>query len=181
MSDIGLKPFRPVQLHALNEDDPDRCLQFCEIFLQYSIENPHIFNKIIQSDEAQFKLNGRVTRDNWVYWSDTNPHELNVPGITVWAGICNDGLIGPFFFDGTVKAQNYLEMLQQQFLPAAENLVNLSEFHFQQDGATPHYGLIVGQWLNNKFPDRWLGRRGPIEWPARSPDLTPLDFFLWCT
>jgi hypothetical protein len=22
-------------------------------------------------------------------------------------------------------------------------------------------------------------RRGPIEWPARSPDLTPLDFFLW--
>ena len=22
-------------------------------------------------------------------------------------------------------------------------------------------------------------RRGPIEWPPRSPDLTPLDFFLW--
>ena len=26
---------------------------------------------------------------------------------------------------------------------------------------------------------RWIGRRGTIEWPARSPDLTPLDFFLW--
>jgi len=26
---------------------------------------------------------------------------------------------------------------------------------------------------------RWLGRRGPHEWPARSPDLTPCDFFLW--
>ena len=25
---------------------------------------------------------------------------------------------------------------------------------------------------------RWLGRRGPHEWPARSPDLTPCDFFL---
>jgi hypothetical protein len=24
-----------------------------------------------------------------------------------------------------------------------------------------------------------LGRRGPHEWPARSPDLTPCDFFLW--
>ena len=24
-----------------------------------------------------------------------------------------------------------------------------------------------------------IGRRGPIEWPARSPDLTPLDFYLW--
>ena len=106
-------------------------------------------------------------------------HELNVPGITVWAGICSDGLIGPFFFDGTVKAQSYLEILQQQFLPAAENLVNLSEFHFQQDGALPRYGLIVKQWLNNKFSDRWLGCRSPIEWQALSPDLTPLDFFLW--
>ena len=25
----------------------------------------------------------------------------------------------------------------------------------------------------------WLGRRGSLEWPARSPDLTPYDFFLW--
>lgn len=29
------------------------------------------------------------------------------------------------------------------------------------------------------FPNRWIGRKGEIKWPARSPDLTPLDFFLW--
>ncbi|EFN72314.1 hypothetical protein EAG_00021, partial [Camponotus floridanus] len=30
------------------------------------------------------------------------------------------------------------------------------------------------------FEGRWIGRNGPtINWPARSPDLTPLDFFLW--
>nr|CAI5833004.1 unnamed protein product [Callosobruchus analis] len=28
---------------------------------------------------------------------------------------------------------------------------------------------------------QWIGRRGPIEFPPRSPDLTPLDFFLWGT
>ncbi|EZA47264.1 hypothetical protein X777_16427, partial [Ooceraea biroi] len=33
--------------------------------------------------------------------------------------------------------------------------------------------------LNESFPDRWTGRGGRISWPARSPDLTPLDFFLW--
>ena len=32
---------------------------------------------------------------------------------------------------------------------------------------------------NNCFPDSWIGRDGPIPWPARSPDLTPLDFFVW--
>jgi hypothetical protein len=29
------------------------------------------------------------------------------------------------------------------------------------------------------FPGRWFGRDGPIPWPPRSPDITPLDFFLW--
>ena len=24
-----------------------------------------------------------------------------------------------------------------------------------------------------------MGRGGPVAWPPRSPDLTPLDFFLW--
>ena len=26
---------------------------------------------------------------------------------------------------------------------------------------------------------KWMGRRGSHEWPVRSPDLTPCDFFLW--
>lgn len=29
------------------------------------------------------------------------------------------------------------------------------------------------------FPDWWIGRDGPINWPPRSPDISPLDFFLW--
>ena len=27
------------------------------------------------------------------------------------------------------------------------------------------------------LPNRWIGQRGNIEFPPRSPDLTPLDFF----
>jgi len=33
--------------------------------------------------------------------------------------------------------------------------------------------------LNERFPDAWIGRGGPIPWPPRSPDLSPLEFFLW--
>jgi len=29
------------------------------------------------------------------------------------------------------------------------------------------------------FPSRLISLRGDIGWPARSPDLTPCDFFLW--
>jgi hypothetical protein len=33
--------------------------------------------------------------------------------------------------------------------------------------------------LNDVFPDKQIGRAGPIAWPPRSPDLTSLDYFLW--
>jgi hypothetical protein len=50
---------------------------------------------------------------------------------------------------------------------------------FQQDGAPPHFNIAVRRHLDAHFPNRWIGRGGPIAWPPRSPDLTPPDFWLW--
>ena len=50
---------------------------------------------------------------------------------------------------------------------------------FQQNNAPPHWVREVCQFLNETFPDRWIGGDDPISWPPRSPDITPLDFFLW--
>jgi hypothetical protein len=60
-----------------------------------------------------------------VYWSDSNPHEviqaeLNVPSLTVWVGIWSGGIVGPYFFDGTVTGESYLEMLRAVVLPELE-------------------------------------------------------------
>ncbi|EFN60297.1 hypothetical protein EAG_00276, partial [Camponotus floridanus] len=33
--------------------------------------------------------------------------------------------------------------------------------------------------LQEKFPGRVISRFGDVNWPSRSCDLTPLDFFLW--
>ena len=51
--------------------------------------------------------------------------------------------------------------------------------YFQHDGAPPHYTRHVRDYLNESFHNRWLGRGGPVAWPPRSPDLTPLDYYLW--
>ena len=77
------------------------------------------------------------------------------------------------------KEENYLHMLENFFWPYIQNKRLASKIMFQQDGAAAHFSLIVRNWLNDRLPGRWIGRRGPIEWAARSPDLTPLDFFLW--
>ena len=39
--------------------------------------------------------------------------------------------------------------------------------------------MLVSCGYRTHFPGRWTGRRGSVDWPPRSPDLTPLDFFLW--
>ena len=70
-------------------------------------------------------------------------------------------------------------MLDTFFWPIIQRKRQASKIFFQQDGAPAHYSLMARNWLNERLPNRWIGRRGPIEWAARSPDLTPLDFFLW--
>jgi hypothetical protein len=50
---------------------------------------------------------------------------------------------------------------------------------FSKTGSPPHYGICVRRWLDQQFPDSWIGRRGPFEWPPRSLDLSPLNFYLW--
>ena len=65
----------------------------------------------------------------------------------------------------------HIETLEQE---------TVSRVIFTQDGAPPHFSCFVNDILNERFPgDAWIGRGGPIPWPPRSPDLSPLDFFLW--
>ena len=51
--------------------------------------------------------------------------------------------------------------------------------YFQHDGAPPHSSREVRNFLNSRFPGRWIGRSGPHNWPARSPDLIPLGYCVW--
>jgi hypothetical protein len=185
MDKLKLKPYRPRLVHGLLEDDPDRRLQFCESILGHiTNEQPDLLDKIIWSDEACFKLSGHVNRHNCVYWTDKNPHltiesQLNQPGVTTWGALSSEGVIGPVFFDGTVTGDNYLEMLRDVVVPQLRTKANFDELYFQQDGAPPHYAKTVREYLHQVFPQHWFGRRGCIEWPPRSPDMTPMDFFFW--
>jgi len=147
--------------------------------------NPVFHQKLLFSDEAHFHVNGAVNRQNWRYWDTANPfcyseQPLHSPRVTVWAAIGYQGVIGPFFIQGNVTGASYLELLQQKFYPAAQQLPNFLDLVFMQDGAPPHWSRSVREWLSATFPNRWMGRSSPnLPWPPYSPDLTPMDFFLW--
>jgi hypothetical protein len=49
---------------------------------------------------------------------------------------------------------------------------------FKHDGEPTHFLRIMRQHLNQTFGEQWLGCGGPVNWPAWSPDLNTLDFWL---
>ncbi len=104
MKDLQLKPYKPMLLQAVNEDDPDRRLEFCECLLENAREDPSLLNRILWTGEAVFQTNDRVNRHNCVDCSDANPHriikqELNVLRVIVGRGIWSNGVVGPYCFD----------------------------------------------------------------------------------
>lgn len=186
-------PYKVVLVQELNEDDPDRRLQFSETMVDLLENGPLLLNNILFSDEASFYLNGTVNKQNCRYWAPTNPHwfiehKTQYPQkVNVWAGIVGDRIVGPYFFAGTLTGALYLQFLQTELVPLLIELfpnpdnpdIPSNSLWFQQDGAPPHTTQLVRDYLNHVFPRRWIGRRGSVEWPARSPDMTPLDYFLW--
>ena len=50
---------------------------------------------------------------------------------------------------------------------------------FQQNDASRHYALMIRMFLDANFKDRLIGRVDHISWPARSSNLSPLDFIHW--
>ena len=188
---ITTYPFRlhpyHIQVHqALNEDDFDNRLNFCHWLRTMLRENRLLLSKILWTDEATFHSNGGVNRHNMHYWDATNPHWMREVqqvrwSLNVWCGILGRQIIGPFFFDQTVNAQTYHNFLVNELPLLLEDidLETRQTMFLQHDGCPAHYSEIVRNFLDEAFPDRWIGRGSLFPWPARSPDLTCLDFYLW--
>ncbi|GFV95616.1 transposable element Tc3 transposase [Trichonephila clavipes] len=98
----------------------------------------------------------------------------------LWAG----GIIGPYFFKNdeghnvTVNGDRYRAMMTNFFIPELNNH-DVQELWFQQDDATCHTARATIDLLKDTFGDRLISRFRPVNWPPRSCDLTPLDYFLW--
>ena len=133
-----------------------------------------------------------MNRQNYRIWGTEKPEivtvrPLNPLKITVWAAMNAECIIGPVFIEETVRAEVYNQVLQDWFIPrvAAENM--FSDHWFMQDGAPPHRTESTFNILENSLDDRVIAlgyndkKDKGIDWPPYSPDLNPLDFFLWGT
>lgn len=186
--ELSFHPYKIMVAQELMPHDYNNRVDRCQEMLERIPETSTFFS----SDEAHFHLCGAVNKQNFRYWADSNPkqlHErpLHSPKVTVWCAISLFGIIGPYFFEEngrtvTVTAGRYVSMLENFFEPQLQRLsdeTNLGDLWFQQDGATAHTARISMDKLRQMFPARLVSLRGDVGWPARSPDLSMCDFFLW--
>ena len=181
--DLGLKAYKVQKKHQLLPNDYHRRMTFCNWLLQ---QHERFCDKLIMTDEAEFSMDGTVNTQNTRFWSENRPEgfvfekSIRREKLSLWAGVCGNGcVIGPFFYEGTLTGIKYGEMLEDRILPSIrEAYGNMRrDIWFMQDGAPAHRGLNVRHKLHEVFGNRVLGLGFRQEWPPRSPDLTPCDFF----
>ncbi|GFX88506.1 DUF4817 domain-containing protein [Trichonephila clavipes] len=141
--------------------------------------------RILFSNEAHFWLNGYVNKQNCRNSSEANPQvyvETPLhPKNSLFGALY--GLVESFFKNDeghnvTVNSDRYRAMIINFFIPELNNH-DVQELWFQQDGATCHTARATIDLLKDTFGDRLISRFGPVNWPPRSCDLSPLDYFLW--
>lgn len=180
-------PFRPKFIQVLKDRDYDARFDFCAWYQGMVEENRNFTKHVLFSDESTFTSNGVVCSQNCRWWADENPHfaiankDQYKFKVNVWCGIWNCQIVGPFFFRENMNSQRYLHFLETKITDFLDGipLADRAKIYFQQDGAPIHGTREVMGWLDQKFGQQWIGRNAPNHWPARSPDLSPLDFFLW--
>jgi len=182
-----LHAFHYTRVQHLRPEDYQARKTFCEYFLREADRDLRFPSRVIFSDESLFTREGIFNSHNMHLWSDENPTATRLRSFqtrwkrNLWAGIMGTEILGPVVLPDILTGERYVELLRENLPDFLEEvpLLERNKIVFQQDGAGPHNARIVTTYLNEQFPRRWMGRYGPIRWPARSPDLNPLDFFLW--
>lgn len=182
-----LHPFHYTPVQELLPADLIARETFCRSILRRNAMDALYLNSILWTDESQFTRDGINNFHNLHYWSEQNPHVFRQRSfqhrfsLNVWAAIMNQTIIGPIFLPARLTAENYLQHLRQTVgLINDEVPINVrNRIVYQHDGAPAHTTAAVRNFLNSTYEGRVIGRLSETAWPPRSPDLTPMDFFLW--
>lgn len=186
LNENHMHPYSYQNVQSFKPGDNLRRIEFCEFMMLKMPEDPQFLSNIIWTDESKFSREGITNRRNQHFWATENPQALREVhfqdkfSFNVFAILLNNR-VRYFIYDDNLNSDKYLEILRETVTQFIEEfpIDERQNFWYQLDGAPAHSSEVVYLELCRMFEDRWIGPNGPWRWPPRSPDLTPLDFYLW--
>ena len=188
-TDLQFKSYKIQVSQELKEGDAKKRLEFCLKMVQLMEAEELDPADIIFSDESHVYLSSSPNKQNSRLWRPKKPEIRNhVPlhsmKVTVWGGLTGSKVFGPYFYEEedtgkatTVTKERYITMLSEIFPEDSDE--NVCSLVFMQDGAPAHTSRVAMDWLKRRFGDRLISNKADFIWPARSPDLNPMDFYFW--
>ena len=135
------------------------------------------FNKIFFNDEAHFTHAEYVNKKNFVFGVLRIPKLFN-RGHYIQKNSQFSALFGPKVWLNLTSSKATMERLSPSIRSVMVIWYLWRIWWFQQDRATFHTTRANIALLQGTFPSRIISRRGDINWPLRSCNLKPLDFFV---
>jgi hypothetical protein len=93
------------------------------------------------------------------------------PALFVWAGMSVHGVTPLHVIHGSLNADGYQTILQNQLLPVAQQWFPDGHWRLLQDGARPHAAKSTQAWLDQQL----ISHVPASDWPPNSPDLNPIE------
>ena len=150
---------------ALLPGDIDKRVKWAEDYLE-AAERDFTYPDYIlwTTDEAVFHLDRHINRHNAVIRSVQNPHAFmecsnqKKAGVMVWAGLIKDFIIGPFFINGSVTGQVYLQLLKQRVWPALQVIMGKKKnllFSSMMEHQLIMKPVVEPGWMESWRTDGW--------------------------
>ena len=181
------KPYKPLRVNMLSEQNKRDRVEFCQWFLA---QGEDFAERVLWSDEKWFVLHPAPNTQNDIIWAPWHPEEevecrrQGDSKVMAWCGMVDGRMLQVRWMvdeagrPASVNGDRYQALLQEVW-PEVRFLSNLREYWAMQDGATSHTTAVNLAFLLDKFRGRVISRRSEHFWPPYSPDLNPLDFFVW--
>lgn len=139
------------------------------------------WHKVLFVDSKYFYVSRRTTKKLWVRAGDTAQQHgaRKGEGLHVYGAFCAAGTVrlikvtgGKYqWMKGTpgVRSAEYIQVLKEYLLPAANKLFKGKRWQLLHDGAGPHVKAETQAFLKKQ------GVQQVARWPANSPELNPIE------
>lgn len=200
---LWMKALKQVRVQKVSDGNKQKRLHFAEhtlarlaavggrMRMRGKTPPPLDLARLVFTDEKMFRFEsaaeGGTSMQNRRVWVDANLRKADVKpadivregpsskhGVMVACGMSKaGGLFHPFFVNARAKIDSsyYCDMIDQYYVPQSVAVLG-NDWVLQQDNAPSHVSRMSMVHIEGVVPS-------VLQWPASSPDMSPLDYWLW--